>query len=134
MDIQKLNNKLIELITKKKELCGMSYSDASYDALEEQLHDLEDRFLSDYGVYLEEVLHEVHDEYCPDNEVLLPIAYFPSQFELLPNGEFKVGCDQGVYVDVDDYDASETKLVLVPNPIRLVLNVGKTQQEIVWQA
>ncbi|MEQ8927514.1 MAG: hypothetical protein RLO81_16985 [Fulvivirga sp.] len=134
MDVQKLNNQLMELITKKRELSGMSYSDSNYDELEEELHDLEDQFLSDYGKFLEEVLHDVHDEYCPDNEVLLPIAYFPSKFELLSTGELKVENNQGVYVDVDDYDDSETKLVLVPNPVRILLNVGDSLQEVVWQA
>lgn len=133
MNLAQLNDSLVLLISKKKELASMSYNDDRYDDVEEELHNLEDQFLSNYGPYLEEALHEVHDEYCPDNEVLLPIAYLPCEFR---NGDMTIEIDnsQGVYVDVDDYDETETKLVLAPNPVRLILNIGKSRQEVVWQA
>lgn len=132
MNLAQLNESLVLLIDKKSGLAAMSYSDDKYDDLEEELHDLEDEFLSKYGSYLEEALHDVHDEFCPDNEVLLPIAYLPKTYQKDVNGVI-VDNSQGVYVDVDDYEETETKLVLVPDPVRIILNIGKNRQEVVWQ-
>lgn len=132
MNLTLLNETLILIIDKKYGLASMSYSDEKYDEIEEELHDLEDEFLSKFGSYLEEALHDVHDEFCPDNEVLLPIAYLPRKYSKGASG-VEVDNSQGVYVDVDDYDESETKLVLVPNPLRIILNIGKDKQEVVWQ-
>jgi hypothetical protein len=35
-------------------------------------------------------------------------------------------------VEVDKYPGKETKLALVPNPLRVVLNIGNERQEVVW--
>ncbi len=128
-----LNEALVTLIKKKKELHDLNYNSSNYDQLEEDLHVLEDDFLNKYGDYLEDALHEVHDEYCPDSDVLLPIAYVPN--ELATSGDIsEISLDQGVYVEVDDYESNETKLVLIPDPTRIVLLVSPEQKEVVWTA
>lgn len=133
MDISELDKDIIELIERKSKLGELDYNSSKYDELEEELHDLEDGFLEKYGDFLEDVLHEVHDEYCPDNEVLLPIAYIPSRVTV-KEGEYDVPSDQGVYVEADDYESNETKLVLLPSPTRVVLLVSSSQKEVVWTA
>ncbi|MDX1627547.1 MAG: hypothetical protein R3345_02545 [Fulvivirga sp.] len=131
IDKKALDDALTLLIDKKMTLSKMEYSDEAYDDLEEELHSLEDKFLENFGDFLEDAFHEVHDEYCPDNEVLLPIAYLPSHPKKTDNG-FEVSYDDGVFVEVDDYDSTQTRLVLLPHPTRIILNVDKNQQEVVW--
>lgn len=133
VDHKALDRDLTDLIEKKIKLSKTDYSDQTYDELEEELHDLEDKFLKKYGDYLEDALHEVHDEFCPDSEVLLPIAYLPNKV-LKKNGTYVVDFNEGVYVEVDDYAGNETKLVLLPQPTRIVLQISEKQQEVVWKA
>ena len=121
------------MVEKKSQLTGLDYNDPSYDQMEEELHDLEDKFIENYGDYLEDAFHEVHDEYCPDNDVLLPIAYLPNS--VIKNGdEYDVSAKEGVYVEVDDYESNDTKLVLLPRPTRIILQIDKSSKEIVWTA
>ncbi|ELR68954.1 hypothetical protein C900_05647 [Fulvivirga imtechensis AK7] len=133
MDIKSLDNDLTSLIEKKRELSEIDYSSEDYDVMEEELHDLEDDFLEKYGDYLEDAFHEVHDEFCPDTDVLLPIAYLPG--EVIPaDGGYDVDFKQGVYVEVDDYPGKETKLVLLPKPTRIILQIDPQNKEVVWTA
>ncbi|MTI21931.1 hypothetical protein E1176_12940 [Fulvivirga sp. RKSG066] len=132
MDEKALDSDLTELIEKKIILSNTEYNNSEYDKLEEELHDLEDSFLEKYGSYLEDALHEVHDEYCPDSDVLLPIAYLPNKVKKVEEG-YEADYTEGVYVEVDDYASNETKLVLLPKPTRIVLQIGKEQKEIVWE-
>lgn len=133
IDNKALDEDLTTIIENKIKLSQLDYSNEEYDTLEEQLHDLEDDFLEKYGDYLEDALHEVHDEYCPDNDVLLPIAYLPNRISKLDDG-YDVDFKEGVYVEVDDYVGKETKLVLLPKPTRLLLQIDNSQREIVWKA
>ena len=96
----------------------LDYNDPQYDDLEEQLHDLEDDLQDSYGEYLEDALQRVHDNVCPDNDVLMPIAYL----------------GKGVPVETDKYAGKDTRLILLTNPPRIILKVGKDQQELVWTA
>lgn len=133
MDISNLNADLIDLVEKKNELKALSYDDSRYDSLEEELHDLEDKFVQQYGTYLEEVFSLVHDEYCPDDDVLLPTAYLADHYKVSgENGSrsFEVGPKAGVPVDADDFPAP-THLVMVPGPLRIILQTGKSN-EVVW--
>ena len=133
MDIKALDNELTSLIEKKIELSKVDYSSEKYDTLEEELHELEDNFLERFGDFLEDALHEVHDEFCPDTDVLLPIAYLPNKVNAT-NGGFDVDFKEGVYVEIDDYPGKETKLVLLPRPTRIILQVEPKYHEIVWKA
>lgn len=138
MNTQALNRDLISLVEKKIELSQLSYADAQYDEIEEQLHDLEDRFVDQYGDYLEQALEKVHTEYAIDSEVLLPIAYLANQYEKKgkPGDSitiYEVSHEEGVWVETDKFPGKHVRLALVPNPTRIVLSAGPKYQEAVWQ-
>ncbi|SDL53497.1 hypothetical protein SAMN05421823_106262 [Catalinimonas alkaloidigena] len=138
MNTNQLDNDLIALVEKKTELSQMQYNDERYDEVEDELHQMEDEFLSHYGTYLEEAFHVVHDEFCPDNDVLLPIAYLAKKYQKTKekrNGKptYDVSQNEGVLVDADDYPNMITRLVLVPNPTRILLLTKSGTKEVVWQ-
>jgi hypothetical protein len=118
MDVKDLDQALSEIVRKREELSKVNYNDPTYDNLEEQLHDMEDDFQDEYGDYLETALQQVHDEFCPDNDVLMPIGYL----------------GQGVPVEVDKLPGKDTRLILAPNPTRIILSVNNESQEVVWSA
>jgi hypothetical protein len=130
MNTENLNKTLVALIEKKRELNQLPYNDERYDDIEEELHDLEDDFNEEYGPYLEDVLEDVHAKLCPDTDVLLPTAYLPNNLE----GESGTDHKEGVWVDSDEFPGKEARLVLVPNPARLILSVGKNIRKEVWSA
>lgn len=134
MSITELDKALQLIIAKRNELRLVDYANPKYDDLEEQLHDLEDDFQDTFGEYLEDILQGVHDKLCPDTEVLFPIAYVAKSYAVNGNNEFSVAAEEGVFVEVDEHPGKETKLVLIPSPLRVVLNVGKEKQEVVWTA
>ena len=138
MDIKALNEALVAIAEKKNELIKIDYNDEAYDQVEEELHVLEDDFQEEHGDYLEEILQDVHDELCPDNDVLLPIAYLAKEY-VVSEGEgnalkFDVKSDEGVLVEVDDYPGQPTRLVLIPNPLRILLQINSQQRDQVWSA
>ena len=138
MDTEKLNDDLVNLVLKKNELNRLDYSNPEYDTVEEELHDLEDEFLKVHGKELEDVFKSIHDEFCPENEVLLPIAYLANKYKIKKRDdgdiEFSVNLSEGVIVDVENYADRLTRLVLVPNPSRILLQIDKSHSEEVWKA
>ncbi len=139
MDIDKLNQDFALIADKINELDELKYSDERYDDLEEELHDLEDDFIEEFGNYLEEAIASVHDEFCPDNDVLLPIAYFAKNYirnqkDHKGRYSYDIEFGEGVPVEVDDFPDQEVKLVLVPGPTRLVVTVGDTAKQVAWRA
>lgn len=136
MNVEALDKALSELVEKKIALSHLTYNDEQYDVVEEELHDLEDDLVEEYGDHLEDILADVHDELCPDNDVLLPIAYIANNYaKTEENGRTTYrATDGGVIVDVDEYPDQLTRLVLVPAPARLVLQIGKKNEEVVWKA
>lgn len=131
MDIKALDQALQEIALKRNELKKIDYNNPQYDDLEEVLHDLEDEFLDNYGDEMEKVLQEVHDKLCPDTDILLPIAYMAKAYSVTDKNEFSVSSSEGVFVEVDSLPGKDTKLVIVPNPLRIVLNL-KDKQQVVW--
>jgi hypothetical protein len=133
MVVQDLDTAIQEIALRRNELSKIDYNNPKYDELEEQLHELEDSIQVKYGEYLEDVLQDIHDEFCPDTDVLYPIAYFAKSYIVTNSKEFSVGPKEGVYVEVDAMPGKETKLVIVPGPLRIILNSGNGQQ-VVWTA
>ena len=131
MDIQALDQAVLEIALKRNELKKIDYNNPKYDDLEEALHDLEDEFLDNYGDEMEKILQEVHDKLCPDTDILLPIAYMAKAYTVTDKNEFSVTTSEGVFVEVDSLPGKDTKLVIVPNPLRIVLNL-KDKQQVVW--
>ena len=138
MDMQKLNDDLCELVSRRNLLAAIDYNDEAYDQVEEDLHDFEDQFLEDYGDDLEEVFQSVHDKHCPDNDVLLPIAYIAKKYieKTDEDGDvsYGVGPNEGVLVETDEHPKSDVRLILVPSPTRIVMTVDNANPEVVWEA
>ena len=118
MNVKELDAELREIEKTMAALSKLDYSDPKYDDLEEKLHDLEDDLQDKHGEYLEEILQAVHDDVCPDNDVLMPIAYL----------------GKGVPVETDKFPGKDTRLILVPNPPRIILMIGRERQDVVWTA
>ena len=134
MELKELDLAIQEIAIRRNALSKIDYNNPKYDDLEEELHDLEDKVQVKYGDYLEEVLQDIHDKYCPDTDVLYPIAYFAKSYSINDKNEFSVGTKEGVYVEVDSIPGKETKLVILPNPVRIILNMGSDKQQVVWTA
>ncbi len=134
MDVKALDKALRDIITRRNELRKIDYHNPDYDELEELLHELEDDFQEEFGQYVEEVLQTIHDKYCPDIEVLHPVAYIAKAYTVNGSDGFQVGLGEGIYVEIDKYPGKETRLALVPGPLRVVLSIDKERQEILWQA
>ena len=134
MDIKAIDQALQEIIKSRMELLKLDYSNPKYDDLEEKLHDIEDAFQDSFGDEIERALQDVHDEYCPDTDVLFPIAYIAKVYSVNNKNEFSVAPTEGVFVEMDDYPGQDTKLALVPNPVRIVLSIGADKQQVVWTA
>jgi hypothetical protein len=134
MDLKALDKAIQEIAKRRNALAKTDYSNPKYDDLEEELHDAEDGFQEKYGEYLEEALQVVHDQYSPDTEVLYSIAYFAKSYDINEKNEYSVSGNQGVYVELDKLPGVDTKLVIVPNPTRVILNIGKDKQQVVWTA
>jgi hypothetical protein len=64
MDTKELDKALLAIVEKKNLLSTLNYNDENYDLVEEELHELEDDFIDEYGEYLEDALGLVHEEYC----------------------------------------------------------------------
>lgn len=139
MDRKALDKALVSIIEKKLELGKLNYNDENYDVVEEELHDLEDEFLDKFGDELEEMLEEVHESVCPENDVLLPTAYLAKQYVKKgqnPDGSasYDINGKEGVWVDAEEYTGKDTRLVILPNPARLVLNIDGKEKKVLWQA
>src|ERR1700712_3064589 len=115
MDLQALDKALQAIALKRTELSKIDYSSPKYDDLEKALQD-------------------VHDEYSPDTDVLYPIAYIAKAFSINEKNEFSAANTEGVYVEVDKLPNVDTRLVILPNPTRIVMNIGKEKQQLVWTA
>ncbi|HSZ71511.1 MAG TPA: hypothetical protein VK750_02475, partial [Cytophagaceae bacterium] len=75
-----LNADLLELVEKKTILSTLTYDNKNYDEIEEELHDLEDDFLEEYGEMLEDLISDAHEKIRSDNDILLPIAYVGQRY------------------------------------------------------
>jgi hypothetical protein len=131
MDTKALDKAIQEIAVRRNELKKIDYNNPKYDDLEEELHDLEDALHVKFGEYLEEALQEVHDKLCPDTDVLFPTAYLAKTYLINARNEFSVAVTEGVFVEVDAMPGKETKLVILPNPLRIILNT-KDKQQVVW--
>ena len=132
MDISQLDISLKLIAEKKNQLFALDYNHEDYDQLEEQLHEIEDKLVDDFGSDLEDVFNTIHDEYCPDTDVLLPIAYLAKKYQATKDS-YDVTLDEGVPVDADDYPGKESRLVLVPGPVRILLQINNSERVEVWK-
>lgn len=134
MDIRKLNQDFEKIAEKKTKLSALTGASKDFAIVENELNELLDSFIENYGTFLEEIIYEVHDEFCPDNDVLSPIAYIAKKYVKRASNKFEVEPSEGVQVDVDDFPEGNNKLVMVPSPCRLIIQNEEGFKETVWQA
>lgn len=132
MNIHNLDADLRVLAEKKTVLGQLDYANEAYDRIEEELHQLEDKFQENYGVYMEEVFSDIHDQYCPDNDVLLPIAYLANNY-IITDNNVDVGLSEGVLIEVENFPDQKARLVLVPSPTRIFLQIDGQDRQEVWK-
>lgn len=136
MDLETLDQSLIAIVKKKNELSQLTYQDPQYDQVEEELHDLEDAWMDTYGEEMEEVIQEVHDRICPDTDVLLPIAYLAKSYVPVEDDKgaetYDVDLKEGVPVILDEYPDHLTRMVLLPTPPRIIVQVNRKKRFLVW--
>ena len=132
MNTKELNSALVEILEKRIQLSKLEYSDKTYDDVEEELHDMEDDFTDTYGDFMESAIDKVHREFCSESDVLLATSYLPKV--VTKNGDdYEFTASEGVLVEMDDLPALEARLLLLPNPARmLLLTPGETIE--VWKA
>ncbi len=132
MNISELNNAIIELLEKRTQLSKLQYSDTTYDEVEEELHDMEDDFTDTYGDFMEKAITKVHREFCSETDVLLATSYLPKVVTKVGD-DYEFTASEGVLVEMDDLPALEARLLLLPNPPKmLILTPGETME--VWKA
>ncbi len=139
MDISKLNDDLTKIVELRNMVSETGLEKNLMEKTEKDLGKSESRFLKEYGIYLEEVLKDVHDEICPDDTVLSPLEYLANKYIDTGNKRdgrkvYEVENTEGVTVGVDDYPGKETKLVILPNPVRIMLLVDHYDREELWRA
>jgi hypothetical protein len=134
MSFKKADKLLLEIIKKRNELSKLEYSDNRYDEVEDELHDLEDDFSENYGEMLEAVITKIHDEQCPDEDVLDPISYIASEYKEVGKDIYDCAVNQGVRVKMDKLPGKKVRLVWLPNPLRLMLNIEPQTQYQVWSS
>lgn len=136
MNIEALDHSLLAIIKKKNELKQLGYQDPKYDDIEEEIHDLEDNLMDEYGEEMEQVIQEVHDKICPDTDVLLPIAYLANSYVPTKDDDgkdsFDVDLKEGVPVILDDYPDQLSRMVLLPSPPRLIVQVNREKRFLAW--
>ena len=139
MNWEKIDQELTEIVQQRNQLSALEYSDANYDDLEEQLHDLEDDFNENYEEDLAPELEKIYAKLKSDSDVLLPTAYLANFYqEMLPDAKgsitYEVSGKQGVPIESDELGKVDLRIVLVPNPIRFVLLINGKQLKELWKS
>lgn len=139
MNWDKLDLELTEIVEKRNQLAEMDYSDANYDDLEEELHDLEDDFNADYEEILEKELGKIYSVLKSDTDILLPTAYLANKYKpLLPDAKgiisYEVEGREGVPIESDQFDRQDVRLVLIPNPARFLMIINGNPLKILWRS
>lgn len=139
MDLDKLNDDFAKIAEMVNQLDSVDYSDEKYDDVEEELHDLEDTLMEDFGDYLEDAIQGVYDNLCPDNDVLIPTAYIAKHYvrkqkDAHGRHSYDVNYGEGIPIETDKFGDQEVYLSLVPGGTRLVVSVGESTKQTVWVA
>lgn len=129
--LERIESMVNEIADKRNELSKLTYNDKNYDDIEDELHELEDKFNDEFEKYFEEILEDIHADISSDADILLPSAYF-AQAYIQEKGQFKFGDDDGVLVDSEDYEGKEVRIVLLPNPVKFALVVNRKIEKDLW--
>jgi len=135
MKYDEMNKAMVEIAEVRNALAKAS-TGADKNKFADQLEVLELDFIAEYGSVLNEVIMDVYDEYSPDTEAMPLNYYFANYYRHAGKNEFgvsyEVGSDEGLYLEIDDFPNKDTRIVFVPNPLRLVLNIDENDRRMVW--
>ncbi len=139
MNWEKLDKELTEIVEKKNQLSAMDYSDEKYDDLEEAIHDLEDDFNENYEIVLEKEFEKIYTRLKSDTDILLPTAYIANRYKpVLPDANgvvtYEVTGREGVPIESDQFDRQDVRLVLVPNPVRVLMIINGKPLKDLWKS
>ncbi|MDI1321271.1 MAG: hypothetical protein PSV36_00900 [Algoriphagus sp.] len=139
MNWEKLDKELTEIVEKKNQLSAMDYSDEKYDDLEEAIHDLEDDFNENYEGVLEKEFEKIYTRLKSDTDILLPTAYIANKYKpVLPDANgvvtYEVTGREGVPIESDQFDRQDVRLVLVPNPVRILMIINGKPLKDIWKS
>jgi len=139
MNWEKLDRELTEIVEKKNQLSAMDYSDEKYDDLEEAIHDLEDDFNENYESVLEKEFEKIYTRLKSDTDILLPTAYIANKYKpVLPDANgvvtYEVTGREGVPIESDQFDRQDVRLVLVPNPVRILMIINGKPLKDIWKS
>lgn len=138
MKTESLNKAVLSLIKKRQKLATLGYDNPDYDELEEALHEAEGIFQDGYGFELGKILKDIHEQYCtPETDVLDAVAYIPREYRVIRDEELdieeaEVGDEDGILIDLIDFPNLEARLLLLPEPPRLVIFSSAGAQEVWW--
>lgn len=139
MNWEKLDKELTEIVEKKNQLSAMDYSDEKYDDLEEAIHDLEDDFNENYEAVMEKEFEKIYTRLKSDTDILLPTAYIANKYKpVLPDANgvvtYEVTGREGVPIESDQFDRQDVRLVLVPNPVRILMIINGKPLKDIWKS
>jgi hypothetical protein len=93
---------------------------------------------SEFGEVMHEILQDIYDEYAPDNDVEPLVNYLLSDYTVTSNNTeiptYSFTGIKGVRIFVDEYEGKESRLALVPNPLKLVVTIEGEMPVTVWEA
>ena len=137
MKMEEMNLALEGIVLLKNQLHGMAETDEKFAAISTALEDAEADFENEFGSQMHEILLDVYDELCPDSDIM-PFKNYLAKFYHVrkSNGKdsYLVDGTEGFLVQMDDFPKKETKLVLLPCPLRIELNIDDYTKEQVWTA
>lgn len=124
-----------EIIDTRHKLKSLDYSHPEYDHLENTLHSLEDELNDSYEDLLMDALVDVYDEYCSDNDVLDLGSYLTASYKKNLEGypAYELEPSTGVQVNVDEFEGQDSRIAILPYPLRIVLDVANEGQKVIWQ-
>ncbi|MGY6559176.1 MAG: hypothetical protein ACXIT9_07810 [Nitritalea sp.] len=137
MDYNKMNELLRSIVEKRIQLSKLSYADQAYDDIEEEMQDLEDDFNEEYEPVFQQALEEIYDTLGSDNEILLPTAYLANKYTaMLPDAHGQVNYEvkgkEGVPIESEQFDGQDVRLVLIPNPSRIAMQINGKTLKVLW--
>lgn len=105
-----------------------------YDSIRRLFEKMSSYFNAKYGMTMEQIMFEIYDELCPDDEVKPINEYLASHYQKNHEG-YDAPLDEGVVVHLDDFNFKEGRLILLPNPARIVLQDPQSHhREVLWEA
>jgi hypothetical protein len=137
MNYEEINKSLVA-VAEQRNRCAAAQDAKQREALEKECRLLEDIFLQKHGDSLREIMLDVQDEYFSDSDMLPLMSYLADHYPVVGKNEwgheYTTSHLAGAALEIDDYPHKDTHMVIVPNPLRIVLNIDEYTSHLVWTA